>query len=205
MTTIKITEDDYESAVDVVHALLHSKGTMVYPTDTVYGIGGDATSDEVVKKIHEMKGIKDKRPMSVMVADFGMIDYYCETGVWEDMIMSRYLPGPYTFILKKNERRYLPVSEGDTLGVRMPDSPFCQALCKAFSKPIITTSANLTGEAAPTKVNDVDKKVLDTVDVVVDGGYTKYRSPSIVVDLVKRKVIREGSSEEIEIVELPER
>lgn len=205
MTTIKITEDDYESAVDVVHALLHSKGTMVYPTDTVYGIGGDATSEEVVKRIHGMKGTDEKKPMSVMMADFGMIDYYCETGIWEDMIMSRYLPGPYTFILKKNERRYIPASEGDTLGVRMPDSAFCQALCKAFRKPIITTSANLTGEAVATRLDDVDKEVLDAVDVVIDGGPTRYQSPSIVVDLVERKVLREGSNKEIEVVELPER
>lgn len=205
MTTIKITDVDYESAVDVVHALLHSKGTMVYPTDTVYGIGGDATSEEVVKKIHGIKGTGEKKPMSVMMADFGMIDYYCETGVWEDMILSRYLPGPYTFILKKNERRYLPASEGDTLGVRIPDSPFCQALCEAFRKPIITTSANITGDIAPIKLDDVDKKVLDAVDVVVDGGRTRYRSPSIVVDLVERRILREGSNKEIEIVELPER
>ena len=205
MTTIKITEDDYESAVDVAHALMHSKGVMVYPTDTVYGIGGDATSEEVVKKIHEIKGIKDKRPMSVMVADLGMIDYYCETGIWEDLILSRYLPGPYTFILKKDKRRYMPVSEEDTIGVRIPDSPFCQALCKKFGKPIISTSANPTGGIAPTKLDDVDKRILDEVDVVVDGDLTKYRSSSIVVDLVQRKVLREGSSEEIEVVELPER
>ena len=106
---------------------------------------------------------------------------------------------------KKNERRYLPASEGDTLGVRIPDSPFCQALCEAFRKPIITTSANITGDIAPIKLDDVDKKVLDAVDVVVDGGRTRYRSPSIVVDLVERKILREGSSKEIEVVELPER
>lgn len=205
MTTIKITDDDYESAVDVAHALMHSKGVMVYPTDTVYGIGGDATSEEVVKKIHELKGIKEKRPMSVMVSDLGMIDYYCETGIWEDLILSRYLPGPYTFILKKDKNRFLPVTDGDTLGVRIPDSPFCQALCKEFGKPIITTSANPTGGIAPTKLDDVDKRIQDEVDVVVDGGSTRYGTASIVVDLVERKVLREGVSEDIEAVEFPER
>ncbi|MFZ5501524.1 MAG: L-threonylcarbamoyladenylate synthase, partial [Candidatus Micrarchaeota archaeon] len=120
MTTIKITDTDYESAVDVAHALLQTKGVMVYPTDTVYGIGGDATSDEVVEKILKIKGIAEKRPLSVMVADVGMIDYYCETGLWEDMILGRYLPGPYTFILKRDGRRYIAASTGETLGVRIP-------------------------------------------------------------------------------------
>lgn len=205
MTTLKITDDDYESAVDVASALLHSKGTMVYPTDTVYGIGGDATSDDVVERVRKMKGISDKRPLSVMVSDLGMVDYYCETGVWEDMIMSRYLPGPYTFILRRDGRRYIAASNSETLGVRIPDSPFCKALCKAFGKPIITTSANPTGQPAPTRIEDVDREMLEGVEVVIDGGPTKYRSPSIVVDLVERKVLRGGSGEEIRLVELPER
>jgi len=203
MTTIKITDEDYETAVDVAHALLHSKGLMVYPTDTVYGIGGDATSPDVVDKIHRLKGIKGRRPMSVMVSDFGMIEYFCDTGVWEDMILDRYLPGPYTFILKK--KRDLPASDTDRLGIRMPDSAFCKALCDAFGKPIITTSANLTGGIPPTKLEDVDKRILDGVDLAIDGGFTKYRCPSPVIDLVDRKMRREGSSEKIDLVKFPER
>ncbi|MFH0737365.1 MAG: L-threonylcarbamoyladenylate synthase [Candidatus Micrarchaeota archaeon] len=204
MTAIlKISDDDYESAVDVAHTMLHSRCLMVYPTDTVYGIGGDATSAEVVGKIHKLKGIRGRKPMSVMVSDFGMIEYFCDTGVWEDMILDRYLPGPYTFILKK--KRDLPASDTDRLGIRMPDSPFCKALCEVFGKPIITTSANLTGGIPPTKLEDVEKKVLDGVDLAIDGGFTKYRCPSPVIDLVDRTMKREGSNEKIDLVRFPER
>jgi L-threonylcarbamoyladenylate synthase len=203
MTVLKITDEDYESAVDVAHALLHTGGVMVYPTDTVYGIGGDATSEKVVERIHKIKGIKERRPMSIMVSDPGMIEYYCETGIWEDMILERYLPGPYTFILKK--KRSIPASSTDRIGVRMPDSPFCKALCEAFGKPIVSTSANVTAHKPATKLSDVDKKVLDGVDLSIDGGFTKFRSPSIVVDLVERKMLREGASEKIDLVEFPER
>ena len=203
MTILKISDEDYESAVDVAHALLHSGGVLVYPTDTVYGIGGDATSETAVQRIHKAKGIEGKRPMSVMVSDFAMIEYYCETGLWEDMILRKYLPGPYTFILKK--KRYLAATDSEKLGIRIPDNPFCQALCKEFDRPIITTSANPTGQIAPTRFEDVDKNVLDSVDLAIDGGETKYSGPSVIIDLVDRKMKREGSSERISLVELPER
>ncbi|MEW6721669.1 MAG: L-threonylcarbamoyladenylate synthase [Candidatus Micrarchaeota archaeon] len=203
MTVIKVDEE-VDSAVDVALALLRTGGVMVYPTDTVYGIGGDAESESVVRKIHEIKGIQGRRPMSVMVSDFGMIEYYCETGLWEDMILGRYLPGPYTFILKKNPRRYLPASPDETIGVRIPDSAFCQELCRRFGKPVISTSANITKGVPATKLSDVDRKVLDSVPLAVDGGQTKYRSPSVIVDLVQRKIMREGASEAISLVSLPE-
>lgn len=200
---LRITEDDYESAVDVAHALLHSGGVFVYPTDTVYGLGGDATSEKVVEKIHRIKRIEKKRPMSVMMADFGMIDEYCETGLWEDMILRKYLPGPYTFVLKK--RRELPATDSEKLGVRIPDNAFCQALCLEFGGPIITTSANITSRAPPTRLEEVEKEIIDSVDVVIDGGVTKYRTPSLVIDLVEGKILREGKSESISIIELPAR
>ncbi|MDD5172472.1 MAG: L-threonylcarbamoyladenylate synthase [Candidatus ainarchaeum sp.] len=200
--TIKITDDDYEAGVDVAKAILGSKALIVYPTDTVYGIGGDATSDEVVKKVRTIKGIDEKKPLSVMMADFSMIEYYCDTGVWEDIIVKKYLPGPYTFVLKL--RRTLPVTSNDKIGVRIPDSPFCQALCQAFGRPIITTSANPTGQKAPAELQGVDKKVLDAVGLAIDGGPTRYGTASAVVDLVERKMVREGSKETIDLLELPE-
>ncbi len=203
MTTIRITEDDYDSAVDVASALLKSGGAMVYPTDTVYGIGADATSEEAVGKVRKAKGIGGEKPLSVMVSDFGMIDYYCETGVWEDMILRKYLPGPYTFILKKS--RYLAASESDTLGIRIPASPFCQALCRRFGRPIITTSANPTGKPPASRLEDVDPAVLGAVDLTIDGGPTRFGGASAVIDLVGHKMLREGDEGWISLVDLPER
>ncbi len=202
-TVLKITEDDFEAEIDVAVALLKSGGVLVYPTDTVYGIGGDATSDEAVRRVHQIKGITDFRPMSVMVSDFGMIDYYCETGVWEDMILSKYLPGPYTFVLKRS-RRYIAASQTEKLGIRIPESPFCQELCRRFGRPIVTTSANLTGQKPPVEFGQVDRKVLDQLQVAIDGGPTKYRTPSVVIDLVERKYLREGAKSGVSLIELPE-
>lgn len=203
MTTIlKITEEDFEDAVDIAAATMKSGGIVVYPTDTVYGIGGDATSEEVVKKVHKIKGSDPKKPISVMMADFGMIDYYCDTWLWEDMVLSRYLPGPYTFILKK--KRELPASPTKKLGIRMPYSEFCMALCKKLGRPILTTSANPAGADPPVRFDQVDRKVLEKVNLAIDGGPTKAMAHSVVVDLVERKIIRK-SGETTDLVEFPER
>jgi L-threonylcarbamoyladenylate synthase len=202
MTIIKIAEDDYESAIDVANAELGSGGIIVYPTDTVYGLGGDATSEEAVRKILGIKGIKGRRPLSVMMSDFNMIEYYCETGIWEDIILRKYLPGPYTFVLKKRE--YIAATQTDKLGVRIPDNAFCQALCKRFGRPIITTSANLTGERPPVDFSQVNEKIVKRANLAIDGGLTKYRQPSMVVDLVERKMLREGAKGGINLLELPE-
>jgi L-threonylcarbamoyladenylate synthase len=202
MTTLRITESDFDSAVDVAVAHLKGGGILVHPTDTVYGLGGDATSEDAVAKIRKLKGIKEKKPMSVMVSDFGMIDYYCESGVWEDIILKKYLPGPYTFVLKK--QRYIAASDTDKLGIRIPDSAFCQALCQRFGRPIITTSANLTSKAPPTRIEEVEKSILLGAGLAIDGGETKYKSPSVVIDLVEHRMLREGSNKSISLIELPE-
>jgi L-threonylcarbamoyladenylate synthase len=190
-TVLKITEDDFDAAIDVIDPLLHSGGIFIYPTDTVYGIGGKADSSDVVRKINAIKGSESSKPLSVMVADFGMIDEYCDTGIWEDVILRRYLPGPYTFILKL--RKPFAASGTDRVGVRMPDSAFCRALCERIGEPVITTSANLSGRNAPVRFGDIDKKILDSVQVAVDGGPTKYGKASMVLDLVDVATLREGA------------
>lgn len=166
---------------------------IVYPTDTVYGLGCDAASEEGIERVHQIKGISGRKPFSVMMADFGMIDEYCETGLWEDIILNRFLPGPYTFILKSNG--LCKAAQNGKLGVRIPDSVFCQELCIRLGRPIITTSANVSGKPAPTRYEDIDRAVLEKAGIAVDGGQTKYKSPSVIIDLVERKMLREGSKE----------
>jgi L-threonylcarbamoyladenylate synthase len=177
---------------------------VAYPADTVYGIGADAESEGAVAKIRAIKGVEANKPLSVMVADLGMVDHYCDTGIWEDMILRKYLPGPYTFVLRK--RRDLPACGGaDRIGVRIPDSGFCQALCKKAGRPVVTTSANPTGRPAPTRFGDIDPDILAKADLAIDGGQTKYGASSSVIDLVAGKMLRRGGREWVELSGLPER
>jgi tRNA threonylcarbamoyl adenosine modification protein (Sua5/YciO/YrdC/YwlC family) len=131
-----------------------------------------------------------------MMADFRMLGKYCEIGAWEDKVLRKHLPGPYTFILRS--RRACAAAKDGKLGVRIPDSEFCQKLCASFGKPVVTTSANITGREPPVRFDDIDRKVADAAAVAIDAGPTKYGKPSAIIDLVERKLIRQ-SGEKIDI------
>ena len=134
-----------------------------------------------------------------MMSGFDMIEEYCETGAGDDAILGKYLPGPYTFLIKS--KGFLAASKNDKLGVRIPDSGFCQSLCAKLGRPIVTTSANLTGKKPPVRFEDIEEEVLGSVGIAIDAGETKYGAPSVIIDLVERKLIREGG-ESIDLDEL---
>jgi|SRR5208283_3563548 len=192
-------DDDLKNAIDTTDAYLRSGGVIVYPTDTVYGIGCDANSKDAIAKVCKIKGISEEKPLSVMMSDFDMIQEYCETSMGDDAILGKYLPGPYTFLMKS--KGFLAASKNDRLGVRIPDSELCQSLCAKLGRPIVTTSANLTGNEPPVRFEDIDGKVLGAVEIAIDSGETKYGAPSVIIDLVDRKLIREGG-ETIDLDEL---
>ncbi len=202
VTILKITEEDFDSALDAAYGVLKSGGIIIYPTDTAYGIGCDADNEDAVSKVHEIKGSDPEKPLSVIVGDFGTVDFYCESGIWEDIILKKYLPGPFTFILK----RYRPIaaSKNDKLGIRIPDHLFCQYLAQKFGKPIVTTSANRSGEKTPLRFEEISKDIVEKVDLAIDGGPTKNQSSSIIIDLVEHKLLRKGE-EAIDLIDLPER
>jgi len=202
MTTIlKITKEDFDVAIDAAVAVLKSGGVIIYPTDTVYGIGADATSEAAVKKVHELKGSDPSKPLSVLVGNFEIVEKYCDTGIWEDMIIKNFLPGPYTFILKK--RGVIPASQNEKIGIRFSENLFCQYMAQKFGRPIITTSANKTGDEPPISFDEVNPKIVDNADLAIDGGKTKYKGPSLIIDLITHKMIRDGGKE-IDLLELPE-
>jgi len=189
---IRLEKTNMQAVIKEAKEALQKGGVIVYPTDTVYGLGGDATDPAIVEKIRKTKGIEEKKPFSVMMADLAMIEEYCVVDFSEELVLKKYLPGPYTFILKLH--RPLAASTGLTLGVRIPEQNFCIQLCETFKKPIITTSANKTGERPPRSFSDIDKEILEAADLAIDGGQTKYEQPSVIIDLVEKKVIRAGAT-----------
>jgi len=187
---LKISEDDFESALDAAIAHLAGGGVLVYPTDTVYGMGCDASSRSALDSIRRIKKVEPAKPFSVMMADQKMISEYCEVEPWARPILEKYLPGPYTFLLK--DKGLCAAAGNGKLGVRIPDSGFCQALCSRFGRPIVTTSANVSGKEPPKDFKDIEKKVLEAVGIAIDAGPTKYAGASTIVDLVDNRLIREG-------------
>lgn len=187
---IKLERRDFESALKKAEEIVNKDGILIYPTDTLYGIGGNAFSKRVVDRIREIKGTPVDKPYSVIMSDLKMIKEYCEVNEWQYSVMKKYLPGPFTFLLKYKKR--MPVSTNHKIGVRVPASPFAHQLAEITKIPIVTTSANPTGCKPPCRLEEVDKKILDVVDLAIDGGGTEFLEASAVVDLVDKRIVRRG-------------
>jgi|TARA_B100001971_G_C18251112_1_gene578294 L-threonylcarbamoyladenylate synthase len=150
----------------------------IYPTDTVYGLGCDASKVESVRKIKGMKGRDADKPLSVIAPSIEWI----EKNLIVDVDLSKYLPGPYTVVLKKKYKGFLSeVSGGDSLGVRIPDCEFTSVVQKS-GRAFVTTSVNLSGEDPAVKIDDVPLDILEKVDEVIDVGELNGKVSILVID-----------------------
>ena len=151
--------------ISKVLVALEKKQTILYPTDTVWGIGGDATSSDVVEKIYKIKERADHKALIVLIKVFfsnsRSIDFRIEFSfLKEDRPTTLVYPQPINLPLN------LLGDEG-SIGIRIPKHSFCQELLTAFGKPIISTSANISGSETPKNFNSIDSKILEGVDYVV--------------------------------------
>jgi len=189
MRVIKLS--DPEAFQKAKECILSAK-VLIYPTDTVYGIGGNALRKEVVDRINSIKK-RSKKPFSIILGNIEMIKDYCEVSYEQEKILQKYLPGPYTFILKA--KKSLPVTQTKKIGVRIPEHDFTVKLSLSLGIPIVTTSANISGHPDPFQFSDIPHSVLDPADLIVDGGPARYMKSSTVVDLVDNKILRKGAGE----------
>jgi L-threonylcarbamoyladenylate synthase len=164
--------------MDFVEDIKHG-AVFIYPTDTIYGLGCDALNAESVALIKNLKYRDKDKPMSVIAPSVDWIKEHC---IVEDKLIERYLPGPYTLILKKKDAKFMKdVSSNDSLGIRIPDCEFTRFVEKA-GVPFITTSVNFAGEPFAIKISDIDSKILDAADIVIGVGKLDGRPSTIVVD-----------------------
>lgn len=159
---------------------------LVYPTDTVYGLGCNAEDIKAVKKLRKIKGTD--HPFSVIAPSLQWISENLEVKFPEYLAQ---LPGPVTLIMKKKRLAAEGASDGIALGVRIPDHPIMK-LIELAGKPFITTSANKSGEPPATNISEVPKGIERQVDFVIDGGPLPGK-PSKIIDLTGPEpvVIRE--------------
>lgn len=176
---------------------LRDGGVIVYPTDTVYGIGCDITSKHAVERIIRMKGRDPKKPMSFVCSDLTHISRYARVSNSAYRILKRFLPGPYTFILEaSHEVPKLLLTKQKTVGIRIPDNPVCSALVGELGSPILSTSANLSGAEPIGDPTEIQSTLGKQVDLILDMGVLS-RIPSTVISLVEDdvRVLREGAGE----------
>ncbi len=168
----------------VVEALRAGK-LVIYPTDTIYGLGADALNKEAVDRVYKVKQRPRDQPISILVADFDMLYTYARVSQAQKKVLEEQLPGPYTFILEPKER--LPVSDAN-ISFRIPKH-WCTKIAKELGKPITTTSANIHGRETPQTITELRKTFKDLVEVYIDGG-TLSGKPSMVIDLTTSKTVR---------------
>ncbi len=179
--------------------ILKNGGLIVSPSDTIYGLLVDATSELAVKKLIAFKNRPPGKPISVFVSSFSMMKDYVEVSGKQMQILKEILPGPFTVILK-SKGRVCPLleSEKKTLGIRLPNYPFIVEIVEKFGKPITATSANLSGRSPhyqiKTLLNQLPQSKKKLIDYIIDAGKLPHNKPSTVIDLTapKLKILRKG-------------
>jgi len=183
--------DSIEKAV----AVLRRDEVIVYPTETVYGLGADALSDEAVMRVYELKNRPLSQPMSVAVSDVDMLAAIAVVDDAAEAFIERFLPGPTTVILPAKSCLPTILTGGiGWIGIRMPAHPVALRIIELLDSPITATSANLSGEEPPTR----PEEVFVPHDYLVGGGELP-GTPSTVVDFSTRTILRKGKNwEEVE-------
>lgn len=142
------------------------------PTDTVYGIIGDATNEEVIKRVFEIKKRDYNKPLLMLVNGVDMLKKYVSTvSELEQKIIDEYWPGPVTIVFKKsNLVSDLLTANQDTVGVRYPDNNLLLDIISKINRPLLSTSVNISGKSSVTDVNNIDNEIRNSVDFIMDGG-----------------------------------
>lgn len=190
-------ENPSPKLINQVVQSLRNGGLVIYPTDTVYGLGCDITNTSALEKIAQIKGVKlDKANFSFICEDLSNLsDYVKQIDTATFKVLKRTLPGPYTYILPGNNNLPNVFKKKKTVGIRVPDNNICRALVAALGNPIVSTSIRDEDEVLEytTDPELIKEKWDNLVDIVIDGGYGD-NIPSTVIDLttVQPEVIREG-------------
>ena len=195
---IKIYEENPNAKeIDRIVSVLKNEGLVIYPTDTVYGLGCDITNNKALEKIARIKGIKlEKANFSFLCNDLSHLsDFVRQIDTRTFKILKRALPGPYTFILPGNNNLPKVFKKKKTVGIRVPDNNIARAIVERLGNPIVSTSIHDEDELLEytTDPELIYEKWEGIVDVVVDSGFGD-NVASTVIDLTdgEPEVIREG-------------
>ena len=174
-------KEEIQKALEV----LRNGGVILYPTDTVWGIGCDATNPEAVAKIYAIKNREDSKSLVLLASDMDMICRYVKEVPEMAVQLVEVNDKPMTIIYpgavagEKDSRQsnhclaYNTVAEDGSVGIRVPMMDFCQQLVSRFGRPIVSTSANISGEATPKRFMDVSEVIRSAVDHIVEPSFEK--------------------------------
>lgn len=200
METIRFEKED----VAVVAELLMEGAIVAFPTDTVYGLAVIYDDEEALKELKKAKVRPDTKPIPTMVGSIEQLEQIAVVTPIAKKLADAFMPGAITLIMKKKDTVAKYVTNGfDTIGIRMPDDPFIINLLKKCGKPLLVTSANISGE----ETGISDQQVLDQLDGAIDAivlGEAAGKQASTIVDVSGNevKILRQGPIQESEILKV---
>jgi len=175
---------------------LRSGKIVVFPTDTVYGIGCDAYNIEAIKKIYKIKNRKMNKGMPVLISSIDKLHNFVITNETADILIQKFWPGQLTIILPKVVKAPEILTGGSSsIAVRQPNNPITISIAKEVEcGGIVGTSANLSGNKEPITIKEAINQLGDEVDIYIDGGTSHKKIPSTIIDLTSKplKLIRKG-------------
>jgi len=177
--------------------ILRDSGVIVYPTDTIYGLGCDITNKEAIERVRRIKGRNHKKPMSFVCADLSNVSRYARVSNYAYRILKRCLPGPYTFVLPATrETPRILQTRQKTVGLRVPDHPVPIALVQELDNPILSTSANYSDQEVLTDPQELQETLGKQVDLILECGQLPIM-PSSVISLIcdQVEILREGQGD----------
>ena len=194
MTTkvIKISDDDslFGEKIKEAADIIKQNGLVVFPTETVYGLGADATSNIAAKKIFEAKGRPSDNPLIIHIANPADAEKYTYTTELYYKLAEAFMPGPLTVVLKSRESIPKETRGGlDTVAVRCPENRIARSLISKAGVPIAAPSANLSGTPSPTSAKHVIDDMLGRVDMILDGGDASFGLESTIVKIEDDKTV----------------
>lgn len=200
MKIIDITKTPVATVISETVSVLKSGGLVLFPTETTYGAGVDATNQAAVDKLLAYKSRREGKPLSILVHSQTMAAEYVEINEQAEKLYTQFLPGPVTVVSKSLGAVSQGVaSEFGTLGIRIPDYDLMLDISRAFGKPITATSANASGKKRPYSIADIfsglSEKQKSLIDLVLDAGTLPKNEPSTVIDttLSAPVTLRKGS------------
>lgn len=177
---------DFDTDLRKSIEVLEKGGTLLYPTDTVWGIGCDATNETAAAKVYYIKSRVESKSMIILLDAFEKLETYVENvpGITFDLLKS--IDNPVTIIYShaRNLAANIVAADG-TIAIRIVKEPFCMELIRQFGKPIVSTSANISGEPAPALFNQISDEIKNQVDYIVTykQNYFERSKPSTIIRL----------------------
>lgn len=188
---LDLRKTGFKRAAKAAAGVLAKGGLVIYPTETAYAIGCDATNKHSVKKVYSAKKRPHKKPLSVIFGSLDIAKKYVlldKTGL---ALVKHFMPGPFTLVVKPKKR--LAGSPKDEIAFRIPSGSFARSLAKRFGKPITATSANMSGKKPVYSFQQALEFFDSKVGMIIDAGSLPKRKVSTIFDIKNVAVVREGA------------